>query len=73
MYMVAVRKHSPFKLLNTKIQDINMQAQYLDEYNQYSDCLLLASNLKGTRVLIELDGERGWCSSHLVEENWSEL
>ncbi len=50
-----------------------MQAQYIDEYNEYSPCLLLAHNLKGTMVLIELDGERGWCSSHLVEENWSEL
>ncbi len=49
-----------------------MQAQYIDEYNEYSPCLLLAHNLRGTMVLIELDGERGWCSSHLGEENWSE-
>lgn len=45
-----------------------MNAEYLNEYGDYEPCLLLGHSLKGTMALILLDGERGWCSSHLIEE-----
>jgi|LWDU01.1.fsa_nt_gi hypothetical protein len=48
-----------------------MKAEYLDEYGEYTPCLLLATNLKGTMCLILLEGVRGWCSSNLVIEHWT--
>ena len=45
-----------------------MKAAYENQYGEFEDCVLLGHNIKGTMALIELDGERGWCSSHLVEE-----
>jgi hypothetical protein len=45
-----------------------MEATYRNEYGDYEDCLLLSCACFGsTMVLIELDGERGYCSDHLVE------
>ncbi len=44
-----------------------MNAEYKNEWNEYETCIFLACNLKGTMCLIELDGERGWCSCNLVE------
>ena len=45
-----------------------MKAEYENEWGDFEDCLLLGHNLKGTMALILLDGVRGWCSAHLVEE-----
>lgn len=44
-----------------------MKAEYQNEYGDWEPCLLLAHNLTGTKCMIELDGELGWCSAHLVE------
>lgn len=44
-----------------------MSAEYLNEYGDYEDCLLLACDITNSMVLISLDGELGWCSAHLVE------
>ena len=45
-----------------------MKATYQDWDGGIVECLLLGHNLKGTMALIELEGEEGWCSAHLVEE-----
>ncbi len=45
-----------------------MNATYRNEYDELEDCIFLACHLNGLLVLIELEGEQGWCSSHLVEE-----
>lgn len=44
-----------------------MKAEYLNEYDDWEPCILLGHNLSGSKALIEVDGERGYCSAHLVE------
>lgn len=44
-----------------------MNADYRNEFGEYVRCRYIRSNVQGTKVLIVLDGEWGWCSPHLVE------
>ena len=47
-----------------------MDAEYMNEYDEWEPCLLIACGISGrhaTHFLIELNGELGWCSAHLVD------
>jgi len=45
-----------------------MKATYTDIFGEEFECIHLACSIGGETAFIELDGETGWCSAHLVEE-----
>ena len=47
-----------------------MRATYTNEYGGYEDCLILACTIDGLKYLIEIDGEQGYCSCYLVDDNF---
>mgnify|MGYP000386019689 CR=1 FL=1 len=46
-----------------------MNAEYLNEDGDYEPCKLLACSISTNKVLIELDGDVGWCSASLVMDD----